>query len=127
MAFEIQVLQGAAFAQRYSSTRDGEPFNQGGRTLRFELWRGWGTDDAELVLEIVTSEDDPDPRLVPLDHAETPDPENEGKWELDLGASDTNLEPGMYRWSCSSVDDEDLEDVAWLVPPCDFWVQATSP
>lgn len=123
----VAVIRGDAFTGRFASTITDSsgtevPFSQAGRTLTFFLWRNWGLDNEELVLSFATAQDGSpaDPRLV----IEAQSGADVGKWRLELGAADTGALPeGVYRWSVTSVEDVDPNDVKTLVAPSPFTVR----
>lgn len=114
MANELRVIQGAAYDHRFSSVKDGAPFDLTAYTLEFYLWSSWGL-DGEVIAASFTSAD---PRLVKL----TQSGDTIGKWELHLTAAHTGaLAQGMHRWACRAKN-ADAALTKWLVEPTDFYV-----
>lgn len=121
MSAPLHVVQSASHSHRYESELDGAPFSQLERTMVFTLWERWGRPGQRVVLTIVTTDADPDDRLVNLE--ETPGDPNEGKWELRLKPADTSIEEGMYKYTVWSTADADSDDSLELVSPSNFYVE----
>lgn len=112
----LHLTRGEAHTHRYQSTLDAEPFSQADRTLVLTIWRKWGRPGQHVVLEVVSSDEETDARLVALeweqDEEENPDV---GAWEIRLtGPEAAMLEAGMHHYCVWSIDAE-AEDPRVLV------------